>query len=193
MGRLASCCINRFHLFPIDFHWFSIPNPLQNLQNHWKSFKICAKSCKRGIKTHNVHQIWHLIHHGCEKSRFGIDFYWFSLNFTWIFIDCHWFSTPKPPKICANPCKMIKKCITFIKIDIWYTLYAKKYFLYRFYYFLLVFIDFHWCSLIFTDFHWFSIFVCVHWFSLMCIDFHWLFMEFHWFSSQDRVFRMLRG
>ena len=86
----------------IDFHCPYIPKPSKNMQNHWKSFKIGAKSCKRIIKTHNFHQNQQLVLYECKNNRYFIDFYWFSL----IFIDFHWFSlifidfpTPSVPSL----------------------------------------------------------------------------------------------
>ena len=79
---------NEFHWFFIACHWFSIPNPSKTLQNHWKCFKICTKSCKMIKQTHNFHQNQHLLHYECKNTPFYIDFHWFSL----LFIDFHWFS-----------------------------------------------------------------------------------------------------
>ena len=114
---------------------------------------------------HNFHQNLHLTHHGSEKSRLYIDFYWFLLifiDFPLIFIHFHWFSLIFHPKtlqnyskslIWAKSCKMMKKLHNFHQNRqvIHYGCEKND--------FTLIFIDFSWFSLIF------------HWFSLIFIDF----------------------
>ena len=173
---------NCFSLLFLDFHWasmachcldgFSIQNPSKDLHIHWRYFKICAQSCERMLKTHNLNQNENLLHATIQKSWLYIAVHWFVLillDFRWLFIAFPWFSLlfldllwlaiPTPWKnfqthctsfsVCANSCKMITKCITFCKLDVAYTMHAKIFWFH---------VDFHWPSLIFIDwstlFHW---------------------------------------
>ena len=53
-------------------------------------------------KMYNFHQNQHLIHYGCEKTWFYIDFILIFIDFHWFSIDFHWFSLIFPLKIISK-------------------------------------------------------------------------------------------